>query len=36
VQLDQLVREAGQGPEYLPQSSILRLKDQLSRLGAYR
>jgi len=36
VQLDQLVREAGQGPEYLSQSSILRLKDQLSRLGAYR
>jgi aryl-alcohol dehydrogenase-like predicted oxidoreductase len=36
VQLDQLVREAGQGPEYLTQNSVQRLKDQLARLGAYR
>ena len=36
VQLDQLVREAGQGPEYLPPSSLQRLKDQLARVGATR
>ncbi|HWO12622.1 MAG TPA: aldo/keto reductase [Polyangiaceae bacterium] len=36
VQLDQLVREAGQGPEYLPPSSLLRLTDQLARVGATR
>jgi aryl-alcohol dehydrogenase-like predicted oxidoreductase len=36
VQLDQLVREAGQGPEYLPPSSLARLKDQLARVGANR
>jgi aryl-alcohol dehydrogenase-like predicted oxidoreductase len=36
VQLDQLVREAGQGPEYLPPSSLNRLKDQLVRVGAHR
>lgn len=36
VQLDQLVREAGQGPEYLPASSLQRLKDQLARVGATR
>jgi aryl-alcohol dehydrogenase-like predicted oxidoreductase len=36
VQLDQLVREAGQGPEYLPSSSMTRLKDQLVRVGAHR
>jgi aryl-alcohol dehydrogenase-like predicted oxidoreductase len=36
VQLDQLVREAGQGPEYLTSSSLSRLKDQLARVGAHR
>jgi aryl-alcohol dehydrogenase-like predicted oxidoreductase len=36
VQLDQLVREAGQGPEYLPPSTLSRLKDQLVRVGAHR
>jgi aryl-alcohol dehydrogenase-like predicted oxidoreductase len=36
VQLDQLVREAGQGPEYLPPSTLNRLKDQLVRVGAHR
>jgi aryl-alcohol dehydrogenase-like predicted oxidoreductase len=36
VQLDQLVREAGQGPEYLPASSLRRLEDQLARVGAAR
>lgn len=36
VQLDQLVREAGQGPEYLPPGSLQRLKDQLARVGATR
>jgi aryl-alcohol dehydrogenase-like predicted oxidoreductase len=36
VQLDQLVREAGQGPEYLPASSLQRLKAELARVGAYR
>jgi aryl-alcohol dehydrogenase-like predicted oxidoreductase len=36
VQLDQLVREAGEGPEYLPQSTLTRLHDQLVRVGAYR
>ena len=36
VQLDQLVREAGQGPEYLPSSSQQRLRDQLARVGATR
>jgi aryl-alcohol dehydrogenase-like predicted oxidoreductase len=36
MQLDQLVREAGQGPEYLPPSSLSRLKDQLARVGAQR
>jgi len=36
VQLDQLVREAGQGPEYLPPNSLQRLKDQLARVGATR
>ena len=36
VQLDQLVREAGQGPEYLSASSLQRLRDQLARVGATR
>jgi aryl-alcohol dehydrogenase-like predicted oxidoreductase len=36
VQLDQLVREAGQGPEYLTSSSLQRLRDQLARVGANR
>jgi aryl-alcohol dehydrogenase-like predicted oxidoreductase len=36
VQLDQLVREAGQGSEYLPPSTLTRLKDQLVRVGAHR
>lgn len=36
VQLDQLVREAGQGPEYLSPSSLARLRDQLARAGANR
>lgn len=36
VQLDQLVREAGQGPDHLPPSSMTRLKDQLVRVGAHR
>lgn len=36
VQLDQLVRDAGQGPEYLPPSSLTRLRDQLVRVGAHR
>jgi len=36
VQLDQLVREAGQGPEFLPPMSVQRLRDQLARVGAHR
>lgn len=36
VQLDQLVREAGPGPEYLSQGVLTRLRDQLVRVGAYR
>jgi aryl-alcohol dehydrogenase-like predicted oxidoreductase len=36
VQLDQLVREAGQGPEFLTSSGLQRLKDQLARVGANR
>jgi aryl-alcohol dehydrogenase-like predicted oxidoreductase len=36
IQLDQLVREAGQGPEYLPAGSLTRLQDQLARVGAHR
>jgi aryl-alcohol dehydrogenase-like predicted oxidoreductase len=36
VQLDQLVREAGQGPEYLSPGSLQRLRDQLARVGATR
>jgi aryl-alcohol dehydrogenase-like predicted oxidoreductase len=36
VQLDQLVREAGQGPEYLPPSSMQRLEHQLARAGVTR
>lgn len=36
VQLDQLVREAGHGPSYLPQGSAQRLRDQLARVGAMR
>jgi aryl-alcohol dehydrogenase-like predicted oxidoreductase len=36
VQLDQLVREVGQGPEYLPPSSVQRLRDALARAGATR
>jgi aryl-alcohol dehydrogenase-like predicted oxidoreductase len=34
VQLDQLVREAGQGTEYLATGALMRLNDQLSRVGA--
>jgi aryl-alcohol dehydrogenase-like predicted oxidoreductase len=34
VQLDQLVREAGQGTEYLPAGALPRLFDQLGRAGA--
>lgn len=36
VQLDQLVRDAGKGPEYLPAHSVQRVKDQLARLGVAR
>lgn len=36
VQLDQLVREAGQGPEYLAAGLIQRMREQLGRMGAYR
>lgn len=34
VQLDQLVREAGHGAEYLPLGARMRLIDQLGRVGA--
>jgi aryl-alcohol dehydrogenase-like predicted oxidoreductase len=34
VQLDQLVREAGQGPDYLPPSALQKLRGQLARVGA--
>jgi aryl-alcohol dehydrogenase-like predicted oxidoreductase len=34
VQLDQLVREAGQGTEYLSTAAVQRLNDQLGRVGA--
>ena len=36
VQLDQLVREAGQGPEYLTSNALRRLQDQLARQGVNR
>lgn len=36
VQLDQLVREAGSGPEYLAASRVQQVKDQLARMGVAR
>ena len=36
VQLDQLVREAGKGPDYLAAGLVQRVKDQLGRMGAAR
>jgi aryl-alcohol dehydrogenase-like predicted oxidoreductase len=36
VQLDQLVREAGTGPEYLPAGVAERARDQVARLGVLR
>jgi aryl-alcohol dehydrogenase-like predicted oxidoreductase len=36
VQLDQLVREAGNGPEYLPAGVAERAREQLARMGANR
>lgn len=36
VQLDQLVREAGQGPEYLAAHHLTRLQEQLARFGVTR
>lgn len=33
MQLDQLVREAGQGPPYLPEPKLLALKNRLEDLG---
>jgi aryl-alcohol dehydrogenase-like predicted oxidoreductase len=34
VQLDQLIREAGGGPEYLPAGVAERAKEQVARMGA--
>ena len=34
VQLDQLVREAGNGPDYLPSGVAQRAREQLARMGA--
>jgi aryl-alcohol dehydrogenase-like predicted oxidoreductase len=36
IQLDQLVREAGQGPVYLPAGVAERAREQIARLGASR
>lgn len=36
VQLDQLVREAGNGPDYLPPGVAQRAREQLARMGASR
>jgi aryl-alcohol dehydrogenase-like predicted oxidoreductase len=36
VQLDQLVREAGSGPEYLAPSQVQQVRDQLARMGVSR
>jgi aryl-alcohol dehydrogenase-like predicted oxidoreductase len=36
VQLDQLVREAGSGPEYLAPSKVQQVRDQLARMGVSR
>jgi len=36
VQLDQLVREAGPGPEYLAAGLVQRVKEQLARMGVSR
>jgi aryl-alcohol dehydrogenase-like predicted oxidoreductase len=36
IQLDQLVREAGHGPEYLPAGVAERAREQLARMGGTR
>lgn len=36
VQLDQLVREAGSGPEYLAASQVQQVRDQFARMGVSR
>lgn len=36
VQLDQLVREAGNGPDYLPAGVAQRAREQLARMGTSR
>ncbi|MEY2937195.1 MAG: hypothetical protein RL033_7944 [Pseudomonadota bacterium] len=36
VQLDQLIREAGTGPSYLPSGTAERAREQVARLGASR
>jgi hypothetical protein len=33
MQLDQLVREAGQAPPYLPEAKLVALKNRLEDLG---
>ena len=36
VQLDQLVREAGSGPEYLSAGQVQQVRDQFARMGVSR